>query len=183
MTKRMGEQVVDDVHLMPHTAELIQKLMEDVHSSMVRITKPGSRGQSRQLSPQIPSQPGQNGANITYSTISDQESPDPLAQLPFADWTNHIYMPPPGYEGFGIDSGGYDINVDPALFPNGDDWISMPIDNLLNLDASTVNQGYGGIGPTVGDRDMLSLITGSHLDQNQGLGSGLPNFMGMGNGF
>lgn len=143
---------------------------------MVRISKPNaSRGQSRQMSP-LPGPP--------FSTVSDQESPDPLAQLPFADWTNHIYMPPPGYEGFGLENNtGYDMNVDPALFPNGEDWISMPIDNLLNLDASTVNQGYGGIGPTVGDRDMLSLITGSHLDQNQGLGSGLPNFMGMGNGF
>lgn len=150
---------------------------------MVRIAKPGSRGQSRQMSPQLPQgQNGNNNNNMAYSTISDQESPDPLAQLPFADWSSHVYMPPPGYEGFGLDSG-YDMNVDPALFPNGEDWISMPIDNLLNLDVTTVNQGYGGIGPTVGDRDMLSLITGSHLDQNQGLGSGLPNFMGMGNGF
>lgn len=144
---------------------------------MVRISKPNaSRGQSRAISPSLPPP--------HFSTVSDQESPDPLAQLPFADWTNHIYMPPPGYEGFGTDNAaGYDMNVDPALFPNGEDWISMPIDNLLNLDASTVNQGYGGIGPTVGDRDMLSLITGSQLDQNQGLGSGMPNFMGMGNGF
>lgn len=69
----------------------------------------------------------------------------------------------------------FDQSVDPALFPSNDDWIAMPFDGLLDFDASTVNQGYGGIGPTFGDRDMLSLMTGSHLDQTQhGLGSGMP---------
>lgn len=180
MTKRMSVQVVDDVHLGPHTARLIMQLMEDVHSSMVRIPKPGSRGQSRQMSPQP--QPAQQS---TVSYGSDQESPDPLGQIPFADYANQTFMPPPGFD----NSSNYDTNmnfeanVDPALFPSSDDWISMPIDNLLNLDASTVNQGYGGIGPTFGDRDMLSLITGTQLDQNGSLGSGLPNFMGIGNGF
>lgn len=75
----------------------------------------------------------------------------------------------------------FDQSVDPALFPSSEDWIAMPFDGLLDFDASgtgTVNFGYGGIGPTFGDRDMLSLITGSHLDQMQhGLGSGMPTDM------
>ena len=182
MTKRMSDQVVDDVHLSPHTAQLINKLVEDVHRSLVRLpNKPSSQNQSRHISPQP--QQGRSD-NVAYS-VSDQESPDTLAQLPLADYGKNMFMPPSGYETHhNFDMGlGFDNSVDPALYGNGEDWITMPLDNLMNFDASTLNQGYGGIGPTFGDRDMLSLITGSQLDQNQGLGSGLPNFMmGMGNG-
>ena len=58
----------------------------------------------------------------------------------------------------------------------------MPLDNLFSLDTNTVNQGFGGIGPTFGDRDMLSVITGSQLDQISGP---IPNnnYAGMPPGF
>lgn len=163
----MKEQVVDDVHLSPHTAQLVFQLMQDVHGSMVRVPKPGSRGQTRQTSPQPP-QP--HSASMSYSAISDQESPDPLGQIPFADYQNQTFMMPPTFDSVNFDSNMFDTNVDPTLSLSGEDWISLPIDNLLNLDSSTVNQGYGGIGPTFGNRDMLSILTGTQLDQSQGNG-------------
>lgn len=181
MTERMSTQVVDDVHLSPHTARLVMQLMDDVHGSMVRIAKPGSRNQSRHISPQ----PQQTHAGAGFTP--DGESPDDFGSIPLADYDNQTFMPPPGFDSsIAYDTGlTYDANVDPALFPNNEDWISLPIDNLLNLDSTTVNQGYGGIGPTFGDRDMLSLITGTQLDQNtHGLGSGMPSgFSNFGNGF
>ncbi|KAK5078339.1 zinc finger transcriptional activator [Lithohypha guttulata] len=178
-TKRMSEQVADDVHLAAHVARLIQKLMEDVHGSMVRIPKPGSRGQSRHISPQP--------HNTTMSYTSDQESPDPLGQIPMADYANQTLMPPFGLENSASYDANmiFDANVDPSLFSSGDDWIGMPLDNLFDLGDDTVHTGFGGIGPTLGNRDMLSLITGSHLDQNQhGLGSGMPTSLRpYGNGY
>lgn len=175
----MKEQVVDDVHLSPHTAELVFQLMQDVHGSMVRIPKQGSRGQTRHTSPQLQqAQP----SRVAYSVSSDQESPDPLGRIPFADYQNQTFMMPPAFDPGNFDASMFDANVDPTLSLSGEDWISLPIDNLLNLDSSTVNQGYGGIGPTFGDRDMLSILTGSHLDQNQG--NGMPsNFSAFGDGF
>lgn len=175
----MSVQVVDDLHLSPHTARLIVQLMDDVHSSMIRIPKPGSRGQSRQMSPQ----PNQSGPALPYATApSDQESPDPLAQIRMVDVNNQSFMPPPNFDVTAtFDSNMNFDNMDPAMFGSGEDWISLPIDNLFGLDGQQVNQGYGGIGPTFGDRDMLSLLTDTQWDQNQ---NGISqNFPGFGNGF
>lgn len=173
----MTDQVVDDLHLSPHTARLILQLMGDVHSSMIRIPKPGSRGQSRHMSPQL----NQQGPAVPYSD-SDQDSPDPLSQIPMADVNNQSFMPPPNFDASAtFDTNMNFDNMDPAMFGSGEDWISLPIDNLFGLDTTQVNQGYGGIGPTFGDRDMLSLLTDTQWDQNQ---SGMPQgFATFGNGF
>lgn len=174
MTKKMSVQVVDDLHLSPHTARLILQLMEDVHSSMIRIPKPGSRGQSRHISPQ----PNPTGPGMSYSVASEQESPDPLAQIPMVDFNNQSFMPPPNFGSLGTFDANMNFeNMDPAMFGSSEDWISLPIDNLFGLDGTQVNQGYGGIGPTFGDRDMLSLLTDTQWDQNQnGTSQSFPGF-------
>lgn len=174
MTKRMSEQVVDDVHLSPHAAKMVQQIMSDVQGNMVRIPKPGSRGQSRHMSPQL-----HHAQHSSMSMTTDQESPDALGSIPVADYNNQTLIMPSNFD-INFDNMNFDTNVDPGLFTSGDDWISMPLDNLFSVDINTVNQGYGGIGPTFGDRDMLSVVTGSQLDQNQGLGmpNNFPPFQG-----
>lgn len=184
MTTRMNEQIVDDVHLSPHAARLIQHIMDDVQRNMIRIPKPGSRGQSRQMTPQPHPVHPNHTTNSEYP-VFDQESPDLLGSIPIVDYSTQTFMPPPNFDpsaNFDTTMNGFDT-MDPTLYGTTEDWISLPIDNLLNLDSTTVSQGYGGIGPTLGDRDLLSLITGTHLDQNSA-GTGMPqNFPGFGNNF
>jgi len=183
----MNDQNVDDVHLGPHMARLLQHIMDDVQRKMIRVPKPGSRAQSRQMTPQPnPAQQAQ-GTNSSDYAVFDSDSPDILGTIPMVDFTTQTFMPPPNFDPLAtFDTAmDFDTNMDPALYTTNDDWISLPIDNLFNLDSNTatVNQGYGGIGPTFGDRDMLSLITGTHLDRNQGNPSMPQNFSNFGNGF
>ena len=173
----MIAQNMDDVHLSPHAARMVQQIMSDVQTTMVRIPKPGSRGHSRHISPQP-------HHALNGSLISDQESPDGLSSIPMGDFHNQTFMMPTNFDLTNFDTSmNFDGSVDPNLFAqSGDDWISMPLDNLFSLDTNTVNQGFGGIGPTFGDRDMLSVITGSQLDQISGP---IPNnnYAGMPPGF
>lgn len=59
------------------------------------------------------------------------------------------------------------------------DWFALPLDNFFASDTAVpVQQGFGGIGPTVGSKDMLELITNQQYDQwtrgasGNGMGTG-----------
>lgn len=169
----MINDVVDDVHLAPGTASLIRKLTEAVKGNLVRVPNPGSRGASRELSP-----------HPSYG--ADDESPDTLADLPYVDIANQSFVPPPGFDSTAMYDAmeGFDA-MQNSMMPGLEDWIVMPFEGLVaqgSNSVNTVNQGFGGIGPTVGDRDMLSLMTGSAYDQSSGLMSNFNQFS-YGNGF
>lgn len=62
------------------------------------------------------------------------------------------------------------------------DWFALPLDNFFSTDPAQapVNQGFGGIGPTVGSKDMLEFITNEQYDRWDG-GNGFAG-AGMGRG-
>ena len=81
-------------------------------------------------------------------------------------------MPPPNHANFYPHTtmpNGVDANManamDTMFDPNNTDWLTLPLDNLFNSSTAAVDMGFGGIGPTVGDRDMLELITNEQYDQ------------------
>lgn len=57
------------------------------------------------------------------------------------------------------------------------DWFALPLDPFFNSTAAAVDQGFGGIGPVVGDYDMLEVMLGEQYDKDN-MGGG---FMGFGN--
>lgn len=55
---------------------------------------------------------------------------------------------------------------------NPPDWFALPLDPFFNSAASTVDQGFGGIGPVVGDFDMLEVLLNEQYDASLGGGPG-----------
>lgn len=100
-----------------------------------------------------------------------------------SDLGNITYMPPLNYNAYMNSSGG--VEQDSADFgPEIDgpgDWFALPLDNFFSTDPAPVHQGFAGIGPTVGSKDMLEFITNEQYDRWDG-GDGLDNFGRMGNG-
>lgn len=47
---------------------------------------------------------------------------------------------------------------------NAPDWFALPLDTFFNSAESAVDQGFGGIGPMVGDADMLDMILNGQYD-------------------
>ncbi len=202
-TDLMERDVVDDVHLSSQIGGLIKLLVANIRKTFIRVqgnqngSETASRAQSRQETPHQPAshlhggsytdidsqQPVRKRARIS-TNARDQHFRDPLEGIqaqPMEDLTNHTFMPPPNF--FPHMNNVVDPNL--AMDTNNDamfdsmnaDWLTLPLDNLFNGSTGVVDQGFGGIGPTVGDRDMLELITNEHYDQWN-----MPN-MQFGNGF
>lgn len=119
---------------------------------------------------------------------------DPLAGIQaqsMSDLANITYMPPLNYSLYMANSDNMDQNQNnpssdfgPGVDGLGD-WFALPLDNFFSTDPAQapVHQGFGGIGPTVGSKDMLEFITNEQYDRWDG---GTPGFggagMGMGRG-
>lgn len=185
-TDLMERDVVDDVHLSSQIAGLIKLLVANLRKTFIRVQgkENGSEAASRQETPQHPAshqhpvhhndasphEPARKRPRMS-ATAHRRQSRDPLEGIqaqPLEDLSNHTFMPPPNFfQHSGVDSNmPMDPNSDPLMLdPVNMDWLTLPLDNLFNSSTGTVDQGFGGIGPTVGDRDMLELITNEHYDQ------------------
>lgn len=96
---------------------------------------------------------------------------DMLGQIPtqpMAELENMTdsFMPPPDYNTYiGMDVPGSSDTAGATTLIAEDntvpDWLAVPLNNFFNNSSMPVDQGFGGIGPTVGDKDMLELATNS----------------------
>ena len=108
--------------------------------------------------------------------------PDPLAGIQarsMADLNAQTFVPPPNFENIMDFTMPDDVNMNPAMNGfDGGDWLALPLDGLWGTDEATVDQGFGGIGPTLGGRDLLEAITNrnySDMQWNGGQGFGYGN--------
>jgi hypothetical protein len=189
-TDLMERDVVDDVHLSSQIAGLIKLLTANIRKTFIRVQgkENGSETASRQETPNQPAshphgvkhvetdypQPARKRPRMSAATRQHQ-SRDPLEGIqaqPLEDLSNHTFMPPPNHANFYPHTtmpNGVDANManamDTMFDPNNTDWLTLPLDNLFNSSTAAVDMGFGGIGPTVGDRDMLELITNEQYDQ------------------
>ncbi|KAJ9634485.1 uncharacterized protein PV06_10613 [Exophiala oligosperma] len=185
ITVAMSQEVVDDVHLASSTSRLVQNIVRNVKHTLIRVqqTGTGSAGPSREQSrPQSPhGKEGNTDAQQQHASTqainlnhlnTDFYMDDPLAEIqarPMAELTSQMFVPPPNFGGEGqlMDSAlPDDSHLDPSMTLSMD-WFALPLDNLFHNDEATVDQGFGGIGPTVGTRDMLEVITDRDYNQMQ----------------
>jgi hypothetical protein len=134
-------------------------------------------------------QPGQHHQQQARNALNNQFvfGHDPLAGIQaqsMSDLANITYMPPLNYNAYMEGNDGVEPN--PADFGPGvdvlGDWFALPLDNFFSTDPAPVHQGFGGIGPTVGSKDMLEFITNEQYDRWDG-GNGAGNFGRNGNGY
>ena len=89
--------------------------------------------------------------------------PDPLAGIQarsMADLNAQTFVPPPNFGEHEIKFRlPDDVNMGTMAGFENEDWLALPLDGLWGGDESTVDQGFGGIGPTLGGRDLLEAIT------------------------
>jgi len=194
ITNAMTKEVVDDVHLSSSTARLVQNIVKYVKQTLIRVQKPAngsgaaSRDNSRHQSPH------RNDNNTSYHqhhqhqhrTVTERTSPlphvspaysfgDPLAEIeakPMEEFSTQTFMPPPNFHLPTNDLGTVlpdqsTIDTTVAADLEATDWFALPLDNLWHNTEATVDQGFGGIGPTVGPKDMLELITNQDYNQMQ----------------
>ncbi|KAJ4505141.1 zinc finger transcriptional activator [Exophiala dermatitidis] len=187
----MSKEYVDDVHLSSSTSRLVGHIVRNVKQSLIRVQQGGtgsagpSREQSRAQSPHahdhdssshhLQQQQQQQQADHAMNVL--QQSPgfylnDPLAGIqarPMAELSSQTFVPPPNFHGSGdeLDSALDETSLDPTIANFSMDWFALPLDNLWHNDGITVDQGLGGIGPTVGARDMLEVITNQDYNQMQ----------------
>lgn len=187
----MSKEYVDDVHLSSSTSRLVGHIVRNVKQSLIRVQQGGtgsagpSREQSRAQSPHahdhdssshhLQQQQQQQQADHAMNVL--QQSPgfylnDPLAGIqarPMAELSSQTFVPPPNFLGSGdeLDSALDETSLDPTIANFSMDWFALPLDNLWHNDGITVDQGLGGIGPTVGARDMLEVITNQDYNQMQ----------------
>lgn len=186
ITTEMSKQVVDDVHLSASTSRLVTNIVKNVKQTLIRVHLPGtgsagpSRDQSRPQSPQANGQDvteSAQSAPIPASTLAQQLSPewnlrDPLAGIeakPMAELESQMFVPPPNMvvDGDILDHAlPVDSNLDPSM-TDFSDWFALPLDNLWHNSDATVDNGFGGIGPTVGRQDMLEVLTNQDYSQMQ----------------
>ncbi|KAJ9604202.1 zinc finger transcriptional activator [Cladophialophora chaetospira] len=194
-TELLSEQVVDDVHLASSTSRLVQNIVNNVKQTLIRvqISGTGSAGPSREQS--LPASPhGHDGTNDPHSqqqplaTHATQPNPnffgtgpDPLAGIQarsMADLDSQTFVPPPNFGDPDLDFPlPDDVNLGSTMDLAGGDWLALPLDNLWGGDEATVDQGFGGIGPTLGGRDLLEAITNRNYNQMQWNGSQTFGFM------
>lgn len=184
----MSKEVVDDVHLAASTSRLVQNIVRNVKQTLIRVQQPGtgsagpSREQSRPASPRDPEssieQQPQHAQALSLAQFSQEYyTNDPLAGIqarPMAELASQTFVPPPNFNGDGLDLDSAlpdDSHLDPSMAFSSMDWFALPLDNLWHNDEATVDQGFGGIGPTVGTRDMLEVITNQDYNQMQWSGS------------
>ncbi len=182
-TDLLSNSVVDDVHISFQTASNVKMIATNLRKTFIRIQAPSgdSREQSRHHTPHghesghesdaaIPGQPN----TFSYMNATREDTLAGIQAQPMTDYTNVTYMPPPNYNMYmnGSDPNAtFDVTANQPL-PNTNgfgsaDWFALPLDNIFNS-SMTVDQGFGGIGPTIGDRDMLELITNENYDQWNG---------------
>ena len=125
-----------------------------------------------------------NQPSTPFGFRAAQSRGDPLAGIQaqrMTDFSNGSYMPPLNYD---LYMQGVDPNMDPDLSSNqtlshsngpNNDWFALPLDNIFNSNMGIVDQGFGGIGPTVGDRDMLEVLTNERYDPWDAAGLAFPN--------
>jgi len=187
VTDLMSEQVVDDVHLASSTSRLVRNIVGNVKQTLIRVQIPGtgSAGPSREQSgPPSPNPHGLDGTNDErappqpLATNQAQQKiemfgtgPDPLAGIQarsMADLDSQTFVPPPNFGDHDIDfSMQVDDSLGSAIDFAGGDWLALPLDNIWGGDEATVDQGFGGIGPTLGGRDLLEAITNRNYSQMQ----------------
>ena len=142
------------------------------------------------------SQPGQQpGQQPARTAINNQfvfsqdvpRLPDPLADIQaqsMSDLANITYMPPLNYNAYM--NGDEGVEQNPTDFATGvdglGDWFALPLDNFFSTDPAPVHQGFGGIGPAVGSKDMLEFITNEQYDRWDG-GDGMGPVGRNGNGY
>jgi hypothetical protein len=206
ITDHLKRSVVDDVHLSARTAELVKMLSSHLRAKFIRLQAPtgGSTGSSRENSrhhtphrqQEQPSSHqqfvGPQGPQSAEPALNNQfafnhELPrlrDPLAGIQaqsMSDLTDITYMPPMNYNAY-MD-GNHGVEQSPADFGPGvddpGDWFALPLNNFFTTDPAPVHQGFGGIGPTVGSKDMLEFITNEQYDR----WDGVSNFGRGGNGY
>jgi hypothetical protein len=209
ITDELTRSVVDDVHLSARTAELVKMLSSHLRAKFIRLQAPnsGSTGSSRDNSrhqtphcqqdqpssnQQFINQPGQQQVRTAINTpfVFPHDLPgfrDPLAGIQpqsMSDVANITYMPPMNYNAYMNGSDGVEQN--PAEFGTGidtlGDWFALPLDNFFSTEPAPVHQGFGGIGPTVGSKDMLEFITNEQYDRWDG-GDGMGAAGRNGNGY
>lgn len=196
----IASTVVDDVHLANQTSKLVNVSIVNIKKTFIRV-RPGngsaaaSREGSRQQTPHHQHEQEQTvnagragpsqGQDYTNRRVHAMPT-DPLAAIQshsMSDITNQ-FMPPPNYN-FNINQPGFTDNtlaIDPSMnlgSPTANwqtDWLALPLDRFIQESAGTnVDQGFGGIGPTVGGRDMLEIITDPQYNPAQWDGSNFHN--------
>lgn len=210
ITDQLTRSVVDDVHLSARTAELVKMLSSHLRAKFIRLQAPnsGSTGSSRENSRHPTPHGQQDPPSLQRHSISHQgqqqvptalnshfvfghghgddlpQLHDPLAGIQpqsMSDLSNVTYMPPLNYNAYMESHDGVDQN--PADFGSGiGDWFALPLDNFFSTDPAPVHQGFGGIGPTVGSKDMLEFITNEQYDRWDG-GNGPGGLGRNGNGY
>lgn len=184
------KNAVDDVHLVNQTSRMVEVILSNIKKTFIRVQPPAngseaaSRDGSRHPTPHQQPDPGQTQVNgstqrrpraVSSNTRQIGVATDPLAGIrgqPIDEISNMI-MPPPNYN---FQTSGFDQNipVDPSIDLPGwnADWLTLPLDKFMEGQAAnmTVDQGFGGIGPTVGDRDMLEILTNQQYNQWNGAG-------------
>jgi hypothetical protein len=181
----MSEQVVDDVHLASSTSRLVQNIVGNVKQTLIRVQIPGtgSAGPSREQSgpPSPHAHDGANDQHPQQQPLTSQSmqpkldfygtGPDPLAGIQarsMADLDSQTFVPPPNFGDHDMDFPlPDDVNMGSTMDLAGGDWLALPLDNLWGGDEATVDQGFGGIGPTLGGRDLLEAITNRNYSQMQ----------------
>ncbi len=89
-----------------------------------------------------------------------------------ADLDSHTFVPPPNFEDHDLNFPlPDDVNMGTGMDFVGGDWLALPLENLWGADEASVDQGFGGIGPTLGGRDLLEAITNRNYNQMQWNGS------------
>ncbi|KAK5264967.1 zinc finger transcriptional activator [Exophiala xenobiotica] len=183
ITMAMSKEVVDDVHLTSSTSRLVQNIVRNVKQTLIRVQQVGngSGGPSREHS--RPQSANSNDGNHEAHQQQAQainlnqfnatfHMDDPLAEIqarPMAELASQMFVPPPNFsvDGQILDSAlPEDSHLDPTMTLSMD-WFALPLDNLFSNDEATVDQGFGGLGPTVGTRDMLEVITNRDYNQMQ----------------
>ena len=182
----LGQEVVDDVHLSSSTSRLVQNIVASFRQTLIRVAKPvtdsgaQSRDASRPQSPQ-PNGAGSNGFAEHQqfpTTLPPSAAPfmsnDSLAGIQardMSDLQNVTFIPPPNYDferndfdPFSLDEMGHGTSLSD---PDPADWFAMPLDNLWNRPDDQINQGSHSIGPTVGHRDMLEVLTNQDYNHMQ----------------
>ena len=177
----LAREVVDDVHLCSQTSVLIQSIVKHIKKTLIRVQKPPntsagpSRDQSRAQTPHPNA--GENGQTpamapaATLPTSSHQYAVDHLANIParpMAELLDQTFIAPPNYN---FQTNDFDFIDDSSLdhsmlSENPNDWVTMPLDGLMNSGDNNVDQGFHSIGPMIGSRDMLEVLT--NQDYNAG---------------
>ncbi|EXJ78890.1 hypothetical protein A1O1_09292 [Capronia coronata CBS 617.96] len=185
----MSKEYVDDVHLSSSTSRLVGHIVRNVKQTLIRVQQPGTGSASPSREQSRPQSPNNYNHGHGHENSNDQQqnhvqamsvfqqSPelylnDPLAGIqarPMAELASQTFVPPPNFNGNGheVDSALDDSSLDHTMPNFSMDWFALPLDNLWHNDGNTVDQGLGGLGPTVGTRDMLEVITNQDYNQMQ----------------